>query len=36
MDIGVRDLTAVLFAYYDFKKSVLVVEDEFIIFVSYE
>lgn len=30
MDIGARDLTAVLFAYYDFKNGVIVVEDELI------
>lgn len=29
MDIGYRDQTAVLFAYYDFMKQVLVIEDEF-------
>lgn len=28
MDIGYRDLTVVLFAYYDFKNGVLVIEDE--------
>lgn len=31
MDTGVRDFTAVLFAYYDFRLSRLVVEDELII-----
>ncbi len=31
MDIGVRDLTVVLFAHYDFKKATLYVEDEFTI-----
>ena len=31
MDIGYRDLTVVLFAYYDFKNSVLIVEDELVI-----
>lgn len=31
MDIGVRDMTAVLFAYYDFRKATLVVEDEWTI-----
>lgn len=31
MDIGVRDLTPVLFATYDFKRAVLYVEDEFVI-----
>lgn len=30
MDIGVRDLTVVLFAYWDFKNAKLVIEDEFI------
>jgi PBSX family phage terminase large subunit len=30
MDIGARDLTAVLFAYYDFAKGIIVIEDEFI------
>jgi len=29
MDIGLKDLTAVLFAYYDFKSSKLIIEDEF-------
>jgi hypothetical protein len=29
MDIGFKDLTAVLFAYYDFDNGVLVIEDEF-------
>lgn len=28
MDIGVLDLTAILFAYYDFENAVLVIEDE--------
>lgn len=31
MDIGTRDLTVVLFAYYDFKRAILCIEDEFII-----
>jgi hypothetical protein len=31
MDIGVRDMTAVLFAYYDFRQAKLIVEDEFTI-----
>lgn len=31
MDIGVRDLTVVLFGYYDFQHAVLVIEDEFVI-----
>jgi hypothetical protein len=31
MDIGVKDLTVVLFAYYDFKNDKVVVEDEFVI-----
>lgn len=30
MDIGVRDLTVVLFAYYDFKNAKLVIEDELV------
>lgn len=30
MDIGVRDLTAVLFAYYDFKLNKVIIEDEVI------
>jgi len=30
MDIGSKDLTVVLFAYYDFKNGVLVVEDEIV------
>lgn len=30
MDIGVRDLTVVLFGYYDFKNNVVVIEDEFV------
>ncbi len=29
MDIGTRDLTAVLFGYYDFKRAKLVIEDEY-------
>lgn len=31
MDIGVRDQTVILFAYYDFKNARLIVEDEFTI-----
>lgn len=31
MDTGVRDLTAVLFGYYDFKRAKIVIEDELII-----
>jgi PBSX family phage terminase large subunit len=31
MDIGFKDLTAVLFAYYDFENAVLVIQDEVII-----
>ncbi len=31
MDIGVRDLTAVLFGTYDFRRATLYIEDEFII-----
>ena len=31
MDLGVRDLTAVLFAHYDFKTATLHVEDEYVI-----
>lgn len=31
LDIGVRDKTAVLFGYYDFKKATLYIEDEFTI-----
>lgn len=31
MDIGFKDLTAVLFAWYDFQKSTIVIEDEIII-----
>lgn len=31
MDLGVRDFTAVLFGYYDFKRAALIVEDEFVI-----
>jgi hypothetical protein len=30
MDIGFKDLTVVLFGYYDFKNGVLVIEDEFV------
>lgn len=30
MDIGVRDLTVVLFAYYDFKNAKLIIEDELV------
>lgn len=30
MDIGFKDLTVVLFAYYDFKNGILVVEDELV------
>lgn len=30
MDIGIRDLTVVLFGYYDFQNAVLVVEDELV------
>lgn len=30
MDIGVKDLTVVLFGYYDFRNAVLVIEDEFV------
>jgi hypothetical protein len=29
MDLGVKDLTAAIFGYYDFKKAALVLEDEF-------
>jgi hypothetical protein len=29
MDLGVKDLTAAIFGYYDFKKAALVIEDEF-------
>jgi len=29
MDLGVKDKTAVIFGYYDFKKATLVIEDEF-------
>jgi hypothetical protein len=29
MDIGFKDLTAILFAYYDFDNAVIVIEDEF-------
>lgn len=31
MDIGVRDLTVVLFAYYDFKNGKIVIEDEIVL-----
>lgn len=31
MDIGVRDLTCILFAHYDFRNGILFVEDEFIV-----
>lgn len=31
MDIGVRDQTAAIFGYYDFKKAKLIIEDEFTI-----
>jgi phage terminase large subunit len=31
MDLGIKDLTVVLFAYYDFKRSKLIIEDEFVI-----
>lgn len=31
MDIGTKDLTVVLFAYYDFKRAKLCIEDEFVI-----
>lgn len=31
MDIGVKDMTVVLFAYYDFIRTTIVIEDEFII-----
>lgn len=31
MDIGSKDLTVVLFAYYDFRKAVLVIEDEIVL-----
>lgn len=31
MDIGVRDKTAILFGYYDFKNAKLIIEDEFTI-----
>lgn len=30
MDIGIRDLTVVLFGYYDFQNAVLVIEDELV------
>lgn len=29
MDLGVKDLTAAIFGYYDFKRAALVIEDEF-------
>lgn len=29
MDLGVKDLTAIIFAYYDFKEGKLIIEDEF-------
>ena len=31
MDVGVRDLTVVLFAYYDYFKDTIVIEDEYVI-----
>jgi hypothetical protein len=31
MDIGGKDFTVVLFAYYDFKKNTVVIEDEFVL-----
>lgn len=31
MDVGVRDLTVVLFAYYDFLKGNIVIEDEYVV-----
>lgn len=31
MDIGVKDLTVVLFAYYDFKSAKLIIEDELVL-----
>ena len=31
LDLGFRDLTALLYGYYDFKRAALVIEDEFII-----
>lgn len=31
MDVGMKDLTVVLFAWYDFKESKLIIEDEFVI-----
>lgn len=31
MDVGLKDLTVVLFAYYDFKAGKLIIEDEFVI-----
>lgn len=31
MDMGVRDLTVVLFGYYDYRKAALIIEDEFAI-----
>lgn len=31
LDLGFRDLTALLYGYYDFKRATLVIEDEFVI-----
>jgi hypothetical protein len=31
MDVGLRDLTVILFAYYDFENAVLVVQDEWVL-----
>jgi len=31
MDLGLKDLTVVLFAYYDFKNNKVIIEDEFVI-----
>jgi len=31
MDVGMKDLTVVLFAYFDFRKNKLIIEDEFVI-----
>lgn len=31
MDLGLKDLTVVLFAYYDFRNAKLIIEDEFVI-----
>lgn len=31
MDIGFKDLTVVLFAFYDFKKDIIVIEDEIVV-----